>query len=176
MKSIAFPSALLFAAVPMPLDLENSLEALSQVGSTFVATALFGISGTAVFQQGNVLRLPGIVLEVARECSGIHSSWVLFITSLIAGYMFLRTPWRRFLLASCVIPLAILRNGFRVFVIGMLCVYIDPGMIDSWVHRKGGPLFFLLSLVPFFALLLLLRRGERARKPDNSVFTQTGQR
>jgi exosortase/archaeosortase family protein len=63
-------------------------------------------------------------------------------------------------LALSVIPLAILRNGFRIFVIGMLCVHVDRGMINSWVHRKGGPLFFALSLLPFFALLLWLRRSE----------------
>ena len=31
--------------------------------------------------------LPGIVLRVAEECSGIHSSWVLFITSLVASHL-----------------------------------------------------------------------------------------
>jgi hypothetical protein len=33
-------------------------------------------------------------------------------------------------------------------------------MIHSWIHRHGGPVFFALSLVPFFALLLLLRKSE----------------
>ena len=40
-----------------------------------------------------------------------------------------------------VIPLGILRNGFRIFVIGMLCVHIGPYMINSKIHRQGGPSF-----------------------------------
>jgi hypothetical protein len=54
--------------------------------------------------------------------------------------------------------LAILRNGFRVFVIGELCVHVSPSMIDSPIHRKGGPIFFALSLIPFFLFLVLLRK------------------
>lgn len=67
-------------------------------------------------------------MEVAPQCSGIRSSLVLFITSLIGGYLFLRSPWRRFALAAFVLPLALLRNGFRVFVLGQLCVQVGPHM------------------------------------------------
>ncbi len=104
--------------------------------------------------------LPGVVLEVAQECSGIRSSWVLFITSLLASHLFLRGPWRRIVLVAFVIPLGIVRNGFRILVIGLMCVYIGPHMIDSVIHRHGGPLFFVLSLGPLFLLLWWLRRGE----------------
>jgi exosortase/archaeosortase family protein len=60
-----------------------------------------------------------------------------------------------------VFPLALLRNGFRVFTIGELCVHIGPDMINSPIHRRGGPLFFVLSLIPFFLLLLLLLKYDR---------------
>jgi exosortase/archaeosortase family protein len=105
--------------------------------------------------------LPGIVLEVAQECSGIRSSWVLFITSLLASNLFLKRPWRRIVLVAFVIPLAIVRNGFRILVIGLLCVHVGPHMADSFIHRQGGPLFFVLSLGPLFLLLVWLRRQER---------------
>jgi len=112
-------------------------------------------------REGMVFELPGIAIQVARECSGIHSSWVLFITGLLASHLFLRTRWRKIVLVAFVIPLGILRNGFRIFVIGMLCVHIGPYMIGSVIHRQGGPFFFALSLVPLFLLLLWLRRRER---------------
>ena len=107
-----------------------------------------------------VFQLPGIVIEVAQECSGIRSSWVLFITSVLASYLFLKSPWRRFILVAFVIPLGIVRNGFRILVIGLLCVHLGPQMIHSIIHKQGGPLFFALSLIPLFLLLWWLRRGE----------------
>jgi hypothetical protein len=75
-----------------------------------------------------------------------------------------------------VIPLGILRNGFRVFVIGMLCVHVGPRMIDSVIHHRGGPLFFALSLVPLFLLLWWLRRGERRVEATTTAATNTDAR
>jgi len=121
----------------------------------------FTIAGTPLVRHGAVFELPGIVLRVAQECSGIRSSWVLFITSVLASHLFLRKWGSRLALVAFVIPLGILRNGFRVFVIGLLCVYIGPHMIDSVIHHRGGPLFFALSLVPLFLLAWWLRRRER---------------
>jgi exosortase/archaeosortase family protein len=83
----------------------------------------------------------------------------------MAGRMILRQPGRRAILCLAVIPLALLRNGFRVFVIGQLCIHIGPRMIDSPIHRHGGPIFFALSLVPLFLLLYYLHRRTPAAKP-----------
>jgi hypothetical protein len=35
-------------------------------------------------------------------------------------------------------------------------------MINSVIHRRGGPFFFAASLIPLFLLLWWLRRGEIA--------------
>ena len=83
------------------------------------------------------------------------------ITSVLASHLFLKSPWRRLVLVALVIPLGILRNGFRILVIELLCVHVGPHMIDSINHRQGGPLFFALSLVPLFLLLWWLRHKEQ---------------
>jgi exosortase/archaeosortase family protein len=64
-------------------------------------------------------------------------------------------------LVALVIPLAIARNGFRILVIGLLCVHIGPHMTDSFIHRRGGPFFFALSLIPLSLILLWLRRHDK---------------
>jgi exosortase/archaeosortase family protein len=74
--------------------------------------------------------------------------------------MFLKGFWRRALLVAFVLPLGIIRNGFRILTLGMLCVHIGPQMIDTPIHHYGGPLFFALSLVPLFVLIRWLSRQE----------------
>jgi exosortase C (VPDSG-CTERM-specific) len=160
MAATAFPFAFLIFMVPMPEAMADILETASKLASAEAANLFFHLSGTPVFRNGTVFQLPNITIQVAQECSGIRSSWVLFITSLLAGNLFLKSNWRRMLLICFVLPLAILRNGFRVCVIGMLCVSFGPQMINSIIHRRGGPLFFALSLIPLFFLLWWLRRGE----------------
>ena len=161
MASAAFPVGFLLFMIPLPDAVVYSIESASVLASADVSAWLFRVTGTPLLRDGTVLALPGIVLQVARECSGIHSSWVLFITSLVASHLFLDSPWRRLILVAFVIPLAIVRNSFRILVIGLLCVHVGPHMIESYIHRQGGPIFFVLSLVPLFLLLVWLRRQER---------------
>jgi len=156
----AFPFAFLIFTVPMPDAMAGALETASKLASAEAANFFFNIIGTPVLRDGTIFQLPNIAIQVAQECSGIRSSWVLFITSLLAANLFLNSTWRRAVLVAFVIPLGIVRNGLRVFVIGALCVHFGPHMIHSVIHRRGGPIFFAIALVPLFLLLLWLRRGE----------------
>jgi exosortase C (VPDSG-CTERM-specific) len=166
-RSAAFPLAYLIFMVPMPDAMADALETASKYASAEVANLLFSLSGTPFLRAGLIFQLPNITIRVAQECSGIHSSWVLFITSILAANLFLKTPWRRFALVAFVIPLAILRNGFRILVIGLLCVNIGPQMIHSLIHRRGGPFFFVLSLIPLFLVLWWLRKGDVRQKAES---------
>jgi exosortase C (VPDSG-CTERM-specific) len=167
MRSAAFPLAYLIFIMPMPDAMRDALETASMSAAAEVANLLFHLSGTPFLRAGAIFQLPNITIEVAQECSGIRSSWVLFMTSILAANLFLKTRWRRFALVAFVIPLAILRNGFRILVIGLLCVNVGPQMIHSLIHRRGGPVFFMLSVIPFFLVLWWLRKGDvRTQRPQ----------
>jgi exosortase C (VPDSG-CTERM-specific) len=161
LRRFAFAIGFLVFMVPMPTWLTRTVETVLQYGSAEAAQAFFRLAGTPVFRDDLVFQLPGISLAIAPECSGIRSTLVLFMISLIAGHLFLRSPWKRGILVIAVLPFAFLRNGFRVFTIGELCVHVSPKMIDSPIHRFGGPLFFMLILIPFCVLLFLLVKSER---------------
>jgi exosortase C (VPDSG-CTERM-specific) len=160
MRAAAFPFGFLIFMVPMPDVMADALETASKYASAEMANVLFHLSGTPFLRDGLIFQLPNITIEVAQQCSGIRSTVVLLITSILAAKFFLKTQWRRFALIAFVIPLAIFRNAFRVVLIGLLCVNVGPEMINSAIHRRGGPVFFILSLVPFFAVLWWLRKGD----------------
>jgi exosortase C (VPDSG-CTERM-specific) len=161
MRASAFPVAFLIFMVPLPDAVANRLELALVAASADASALFFQWSGTPIFREGNFLTLPGIVLEVARECSGIRSTVVLVITSVLASNLFLQGTWRRIALVAFVMPLAIVRNGFRILVIGLLCVHVGPHMKDSFIHHRGGPIFFVLSLIPLSLFLFWLRRDDR---------------
>lgn len=164
MRAVAFPAAFFVFMAPLPLHVADWLEDGLKLASAEVTAWFFEWAGIPFLRDGTLFRLPVITLEVARECSGIRSSYVLLMTSLVAVHLFLRSPWRQALLVGLVIPLGIVRNAFRILVLGWLCVNYGREMIHTWIHHRGGPVFFLLSLGPLFLLLWWLRRGEeRAR-------------
>jgi exosortase C (VPDSG-CTERM-specific) len=159
-RRLIFPIAFLAFMIPMPDRMLEQIELFFQQTSAVTAVAFLNLAGMPVLRNDLVLNLPGYHLIIAPECSGIHSTMVLLITAFLAGHLFLRSGWKRAFLVVLVVPLAILRNGFRIFVISELCVQISHDMINSWIHRRGGPIFFALSLIPFFVVLLLLRKSE----------------
>lgn len=166
-RAAVFPLGFLLFLIPLPAAALAWIDGFLQWGSAPVVQAFFDLAMTPYVRDGLVFQLPTITIQIAPECSGIHSSLVLLITSVLASHLFLRTPWKRAFFVLAVIPLALLRNGFRVFTIGELCVHIGPQMIDSPIHHKGGPIFFALSLIPLFILLILLQNSER-RKQSSS--------
>ncbi|MBK8001052.1 MAG: exosortase [Verrucomicrobia bacterium] len=167
----AYPLGLLVFLIPFPTGVRHGLEVVLQHSSAEVAYWMIKIAQIPVLRDGVVFALPGIVIQVAEECSGIRSSFVLFITGLIGGFLFLENPKHRFWFTLLTIPLGILRNGFRVLTLALLCVHVDPKMIHSFIHHRGGPIFFALSLIPFFALLLYWRKKELREAQNRQATT-----
>lgn len=159
-RALAFPLAFLAFMIPMPGAMLDAVTTFFQYTSAYTAVGMLKAAFMPVYLSDLTLNLPAFPIIVAPECSGIHSTMVLLITAFLAGHLFLRTGWKRVFLVVMVIPLAILRNGFRIFVISELCVRVSHDMINSPIHRHGGPLFFALSLIPFFAVLFWLRKSE----------------
>lgn len=165
MRGIAFPAAFLIFLTPLPPELVNGIEHGLQHASAEAASWLFALTGIPFFRTELSFQLPNITMEVAPECSGIRSSLVLFITSLVAGKMLLDRPWHRAALAFLVIPLGIFRNAFRIVTLGWLCTRHGADMIHSPIHHRGGPVFFAISLIPLLAMLVVFRRlGKRAKR------------
>jgi exosortase C (VPDSG-CTERM-specific) len=168
-RSIAFPALFLVFMAPLPDAMIHGLEVFFQHASADASAVLFNLTSTPVFREGLLFVLPGLIIEVAEECSGIRSSLVLFLTSLLGGYMLLRRTSSRLIFAASIVPIAIARNALRIFVISMLAVHVDPEIIHGPLHRRGGPIFFAVSLIPFVLLLLALRRFERRKEIDGAT-------
>lgn len=159
-RTFAFPWAYLIFTVPLPPWLVDAVETGLQRGSAAAVEAVFRL-GRVTFTRDEVsFWLPGLRFDIAPECSGIRSTLVLFLTSLLGAYLLLRSPWRRAALVALILPLGIARNTLRICTITLLSVHVDPTIIDSPLHHRGGPVFFVVSLIPFFVLLLWFRRQE----------------
>jgi len=158
--SLLFPLCMLFWIVPMPETLLDVITHFLQLQSAFAARVLFLMTGVPVTQDGILLSIPGLDIEVARECSSIRSSLMLVITTMLLAHLFLRSWWRKVLLIVAAVPLAVLKNGFRIFTIAELGTRVDPGFFDGNLHHRGGIIFFAISLAVMAALLWVLQRTE----------------
>jgi exosortase len=161
-RKVSFGLLFLLFMVPLPSFLLEATIGFLQRSSTEATEVLFSLLGVPVLRQGFVFSLSNFTIHVAEECSGIRSSLSLIITSLVAGHFFLRTAWTKMGLVMVVVPLAIIKNTFRIVGLALLANYVDPTFItDSTLHRSGGIPLFLASLVVLLSLAWLLRRFEK---------------
>ena len=161
-RKVSFGLLFLLFMVPLPSALLDAIIGFLQRSSAEASDLLFSVIGIPVFREGFVFSLSNFVIFVAEECSGIRSALSLFITSLLAGHFFLRSGWTKMGLVAMVIPLAIIKNAFRIVGLALLANYVDPTYItNSALHRGGGIPLFLIALVVLASLVWLLRRLEK---------------
>jgi exosortase len=161
-RKALFPLLFLIFIIPIPTLILDPLIRILQVGSAHFTYAIFKIIGLPVFRDGMVFELPGVAIEVAKQCSGIRSSLALIITSIIAGYLFLQTGWKRIVLVISILPITIVKNAIRITTLTLLAIYVDKGWLTgSFLHQSGGILFFLLALTLLAPVLLLLKKTEK---------------
>lgn len=157
-----FTLLFLLLTVPIPGPLLDKPLVAVQHGSTEVCSLIFTLAGVPFFRNGFVFSLPAVTIEVAKECSGIHSTLALFIVSLLAGHFFLPPVWKKVVLLLFVLPVVCLSNGLRIAGLTLLAAYVDPGFLYGSLHRNGGVGFFLVGVVLLSAVLHLLMRGRGA--------------
>ena len=160
-RAASFGLGLMVFMVPFPSAFLDGIVGFLQRSSTEVTALLFSVLHVPVLREGFVFSLSNFAIYVAEECSGLRSFFALAITSLVAGHWFLTSGSAKAALVVVVVPLAIIKNAFRIVGLALLANYVDPTFItDSALHRSGGIPLFLLSLVVLFGIVLILRRWE----------------
>lgn len=159
-----FPLLFLILMVPIPdFVLERTIWLL-QAGSTDMTFLMMKAARVPVERQGFVLSLPGIDIEVAKECSGIRSSLLLLVVGLVLGQLFLQSTWRKMILGLAILPLALVKNGLRIFAISTLGIYVDPSFLNGNLHHHGGILFFAVAVGALVWILTLLHHTETKQR------------
>jgi exosortase len=159
-REAAFPLCFLLGMAPIPPVVVSRVIEFLQESSAWAAHALFWICGVPVDQVGIFLTIPGLTIQVAKECSSIRSSSMLVVTTLVLAQILLRSPWRKVLVIAAAVPLSIAKNGLRIWMIAMLGTRVNPDYLTGSLHRQGGVVFFAAGLIIIIGLLWLMRRGE----------------
>lgn len=163
LKAARFPFLLLLLLVPIPAHWMANVVTGLQWGSAEATYALFHLAGVPMFRVGVNFELPVVSIEIARECSSIHSACALFITGLLVGHLFLKSLPAKVSLTLLTVPIAMFTNAVRITTLWFLGAKVDIGFLYGSLHRKGGILFSLVSLSILMGCLLPLRKLEDLR-------------
>jgi exosortase len=163
LKAARFLLLLLLLLVPIPSHLMERVVIFLQWASADATYMLFQLVRVPVFRNGFDFELPVVTIEVAKECSSIHSACALFITGLLVGHLFLKSLRAKVCLTLLAIPIAIFTNAVRIATLWFLAIKVDIGFLYGNLHHNGGIVFSLVSLSILISCLYVLRKLEGTR-------------
>jgi len=152
LKVLWLPVAYLFFMIPIWEEmLTGHFHSNLQQFSADNGVVLLNLFGIPAYQEGLYITLPNIVLEVARACSGVNHLIAVIAIGIPLAYLFVR-DWKRRVLLICVgVLIAILANGLRVALIGLLSYYSVGNPLHGPFHILQG---LFVSAVGYAALFL----------------------
>ncbi|WP_348267880.1 exosortase/archaeosortase family protein [Edaphobacter paludis] len=167
LRELRFPLLVLILAIPIPAIIFNHITFPLQLLASRIASDILPMLGVPVLQEGNVIQLPVMKLEVAEACSGIRSLMSLFALAIFYGYFLERTTSRRTILALASIPIAVAANVVRIVGTGLCVQYWDPDKALGFFHEFSGWVMFVISLCCLYLVhrvmeLILPATGKKA--------------
>lgn len=160
------PFVLLGLAIPLPELVIAKLTAPLQLVASKIGASLIEWRNIPVLLNGNVIRIPGHDLFVAEACSGLRSLTALVNLGVLLGAMLLAKPWSRVTLLVLAVPMAILINGFRIFLTAFLVYFVSPEAGSGFMHTTEGWLMFVIAFASLGAVasMLLFIEGKLAAR------------
>jgi exosortase len=121
--------------------------------------------GVPILQQGVMLHLPRVTLEIADECSGVLAVAALVALGTAYAQIQPRATWMRVTLALAAAPLGLASNIFRLVLTALGVHYLGPITLTSVFHRFNGTVVFLTTVVLLAGLdRVLVRMARPARR------------
>ncbi len=155
---VAFPLGLLLLVIPLPSFLFQGLTTNLRLISSTLGVGCLQLVGITAFQDGNVIDLGPIQLQVVEACSGLRFLFPLMTLALLCAYFLKVHMWKRIVLFLSSIPISIFLNGFRIGIIGMLVEMWGRGAADGFLHLFEGWVVFVFGLGLLLAEMWLLLR------------------
>jgi exosortase D (VPLPA-CTERM-specific) len=171
LKKTAFPLSLLILMIPLPTIVQTMIGVPLKLISTKLAAVLLRIFDIPVFVEGNVIDLGFTQLQVADACSGLRYILSLLTVGVLFAYAFESSRWKRVFLGISIIPIAILTNGLRIGLTGILANRFGPEVAQGFFHGFSGWLIFVFAFACLFMLRFFLNLSFK-KPPAEKILLQ----
>jgi exosortase D (VPLPA-CTERM-specific) len=161
LQVVIFPIVLLLTAFPPPNYVYSRLTMGMQLLSTRLGVEFLHALNVPAFREGNVIDLGFTQLEVVAACSGLRFLIPLIVVGMLLTYYFRQKWWKRTLLLLCTLPLAVIMNGLRIGISGLLARILGAQVLEGSAHDIMGWIMFVLStLILLGCMRIMTPKGQ----------------
>jgi len=151
--------------IPLPYLTLKALTYQSRLFDTGLAASALGWLGVPVLQNGVMLQLPNMTLEVADECSSVPAIAALLALGAAYAQLQARPTWIRTILTLAAAPLGLLSNIIRLILTSLSAYYLGPIALNNTIHKFNGTSVFLATVVLLVVLDTYLTRLWKRGRP-----------
>ena len=158
----------LLFAVPLPSIWIDALTSPLKQFVSIAATGLLEPFGMPLTHEGVVIYVAQYQLLVEDACSGLNSIVGLLAIGLFYVYLVRASSWSyALILASLIIPLAIIANVVRIIILILLTYFAGDAVAQGFLHFAAGMFVFLTELLLVFLVdSLFFPIFSRIKKPS----------
>ncbi len=157
--------AYLLFMIPFPYLTLKAVTYQSRLFEAGVTAQALRWLGVPILQEGVMLHLPRLTLEVADDCSGVRVVAALVALGTAYAQIQPRATWMRVTLTLAAAPLGLVSNISRLVLTALGVYYFGPVTLTSVFHRFSGTMVFLTTIVLLVAVDRFLIRMARPGAP-----------
>ncbi|HSH00713.1 MAG TPA: exosortase/archaeosortase family protein [candidate division Zixibacteria bacterium] len=164
LRAAWFPLAFLFFMIPWPYVIYYAATFPLQLLATKISMVALNAIGVAAVQQGNIIHLSGMSLEVAEACSGVRSMISLLALGALYAYLSQARTTGRLIVFVSTLPIALATNSIRVFFTAVLAYAAEAPVTEEPWHSALGLSVFVMAFVMLFIVSALTTKllGEKS--------------
>ncbi|MFN0054096.1 MAG: exosortase/archaeosortase family protein [Planctomycetales bacterium] len=155
----AAPSLLfLLFMVPLPYRLERAMNWPLQNVTTTISEFMLQCLGQPAVAEVHRIYLGTSILDVEPTCSGLRMFMAISAIAFVFVVLSQRSWWERVLMILAVGPIAMISNGLRVTVTGLLMQTVSGESAATFSHDAAGWVMIVVAAVMFRLLVAYLGR------------------
>lgn len=161
-----FPLFFLLFMVPIPPSLTQSVTLHLKLIAAELAVRLARLMTLPMVREGSYIHFGQDKLLIGEVCGGLRSLISLLAVGALATYFSRTRPWARAVLLGMTVPIAIVANVVRIFLLCVVGYFWGSDFAAGRFHDISGIVIFVTAFALFFALEAYLRRVAPQAEPE----------
>lgn len=156
-KVFFFPLFFLIFMIPLPQVVILGIAFKMKMAASEMSSWLVNLIGIETYVSGSRIFYPGGFLWVGDPCSGLRSLISFLALGTVVVQLTSGSAWKKGLLFISVIPIALLSNVVRIFVLTLASYFYGSQIIDGFLHDFMGFMVFVIGFIGLITLMNILK-------------------
>ncbi|MCB9799674.1 MAG: exosortase/archaeosortase family protein [Candidatus Omnitrophica bacterium] len=161
-RHLNFPILFLFFALPWNSLLDQAVGFPLRLFAAKFAYWGYHLFGINAHLEGTLVFTDSFEMIMEPACSGLSYTFALLYTAMLLAAITQDNRLPKVLIVISVLPIAVLANGLRVLLIGLIGHYYGYEAAESVFHEFGGLLLFAIALTMLFTVIATVSRFKIA--------------